>query len=239
MRNNKQIMLAAFAVVGLFAASAERVQAGEPGIVRISDSPNTPGAVQARTISTSAATISYGHAGCANCNGSGCNSCNSGRCSLCKLLHSHCLCSNSPDHGWGRPVKRPINRLPVLYQRYWPNAWNGQPGAGYASAGKNYYPSVYMPTDTTQLGYYYQGVPFWRPNPGMTPPVPWPGQWHRRECQTNQCGSGAYGQPAYGYGSGIAPSLRPVPKASGTPADSEDAPPAPKDQNETAFNVIR
>ena len=238
MRKNKQIMLAAIAVAGLFAASAESVSAGEPGIVRISDSPNgATASVQTEAFPTSASHISYGHAGCQNCGGNGCNSCGQGRCSLCNLLKSHCLCSNSPDHGWGRPVKRPINRLPVLYQRYWPNAWNGQQGAGYAPAGKNYYPMVYSPTDTTQLGFYYQGVPFWRPNPSMTPAVPWPGNWHRRECQGNQCGFRAYGQPV--YRNGATPTLRPIPKAADAPAEPEDPPPAPKDQNETALNLFR
>ncbi len=35
-----------------------------------------------------------------------------------------------------------------------------------------------MPTDTTQLGYYYQKVPTWVPVPGMIPPPPQPEEWH-------------------------------------------------------------
>lgn len=35
-----------------------------------------------------------------------------------------------------------------------------------------------MPTDTTQLGYYYQKVPTWAPVPGRIPPAPQPGEWH-------------------------------------------------------------
>ena len=40
-----------------------------------------------------------------------------------------------------------------------------------------------MPTDTTQLGYYYQTVPRWHPNPNMVPPAPNPRQWHQPLCQ--------------------------------------------------------
>ena len=35
-----------------------------------------------------------------------------------------------------------------------------------------------MPTDTTQLGYYYQHAPTWHAYPGMIPPVPRPVDWH-------------------------------------------------------------
>ncbi|MGH7128204.1 MAG: hypothetical protein ACREIV_06530, partial [Planctomycetaceae bacterium] len=32
-------------------------------------------------------------------------------------------CTYSPDHGWTRPTKRPIHRIPVQYSRYWPTGW--------------------------------------------------------------------------------------------------------------------
>src|SRR5690606_14167039 len=38
-----------------------------------------------------------------------------------------------------------------------------------------------MPTDTTQLGYYYQRAPQWMPTPGMIPPPPWPSNYTARE----------------------------------------------------------
>src|SRR5690606_31408820 len=39
-------------------------------------------------------------------------------------------------------------------------------------------PQVHMPTDTTQLGFYYQRVPTWAPVPGMIPPPPNPADYH-------------------------------------------------------------
>ncbi len=37
---------------------------------------------------------------------------------------------------------------------------------------------IYTPTDTTQLGYYYQRVPVWQRRNGMIPPVPHPEAFH-------------------------------------------------------------
>ncbi|MBW3540201.1 MAG: hypothetical protein KY476_08020 [Planctomycetes bacterium] len=104
-------------------------------------------------------------------------------------------CTHSPDHGWARPVKHPINRVPVLYNRWWPTRWYGEPGSGLAAV----YPTVYQPTDTTQLGYYYQRVPFWTQQPERLPAPPWPPQWHHRECPwlygTNHHGYAPYRGP--------------------------------------------
>lgn len=78
-----------------------------------------------------------------------------------------------PDHGYSVPAKFPLQRRGVEYENYFPPQWYG--------AGLTYqqnYPMVYMPTDTTQLGFYSQHVPFWRPNPNMLPPRPVPSQWH-------------------------------------------------------------
>jgi hypothetical protein len=75
-------------------------------------------------------------------------------------------------------MKYPIDRMSVQYLRYWPQSWYGQ---AQAQGNIPKFPMVYMPTDTTQLGYYYQRVPQWRPNLAMIPPMPWPSQWHRRE----------------------------------------------------------
>src|SRR5690606_22022975 len=50
---------------------------------------------------------------------------------------------------------------------------------------------VYMPTDTTQLGYYYQHVPYWLPRPNAVPPAPRPADWHVSMCQLE-----THGHPA-------------------------------------------
>lgn len=96
----------------------------------------------------------------------------------------------SPGHGFRRPEVVHIQRSPVEYRRYWPSKWYGEPGSGIDN--RFVYPMVYTPTDTTQLGYYYQRVPTWRPNPAMIPPRPWPSQWHRREVGPMGMGYGTY-----------------------------------------------
>ena len=242
MRKSQPIILAAFA--GLITAAAGQSSAGEPGIVRISDSRRAAGAAQAEAIPASAQHITHSQ--------SGCNNCGAGNCDGAGYSNGGAFSSRyrkyPPDHGWGRPIKRPINRLPVMYQRYWPNAWYGQPGSGYHGANVNYYPAVYMPTDTTQLGYYYQRVPFWRPNPSMTPPVPWPSQWHKRECGATPF-SGRYATAAYGGSrcasgqcgqatgdSPATPNLQPVPETAPMPQDNPPVPQSPA--NDTAENLI-
>lgn len=84
------------------------------------------------------------------------------------------MCTFSPDHGFSPPVKRPIFRSPVVYRKAFPDEWTGAPQAGAPVK----VPTVYMPTDTTQLGYYYQHVPYWLPRPGAIPPAPQPEAWH-------------------------------------------------------------
>ncbi len=97
-------------------------------------------------------------------------------------------CNFSPDHGWSPPTQTPIVRVPVEYQRYWPTHWTGEPRSGEPrSAGEKpipRYPTVFMPTDTTQLGYYYQRVPQWKAVNAALPPEPWPAHWHCRGCPT-------------------------------------------------------
>ena len=94
-------------------------------------------------------------------------------CGTCSCSHGG-TCGGSSCHGWGRPIKQPIHRDPVEYTQYWPQKWYGQAGSGVSAAV--HYPMVYMPTDTTQLGYYYQRVPQWRPNSAMTPATHFHGQ---------------------------------------------------------------
>lgn len=136
-------------------------------------------------------------------------------------LHCHCPKYHWPDYGYARIQKNPIHRMPVQYYRYWPARWYGEPGSGIAPHALRF-PVIYTPTDTTQLGVYYQQVPQWLPNPAMLPPAPWPTQWHRRECAY-------YGS---GYDRGYA-MQGPVSESSGpTPVENlqkaaEPAPPPP------------
>ncbi|SFI16862.1 hypothetical protein [Planctomicrobium piriforme] len=105
-------------------------------------------------------------------------------------------------HTFSPPVKRPIYRTGVAYNKMWPNSWTGQPGV---QGTPQRYPTVYMPTDTTQLGYYYQHVPYWQPRAGMIPPPPVPSQWHTTVAQTTH-----YGHPG-GLILGTAPTATPLP----------------------------
>ena len=99
-----------------------------------------------------------------------------------KAIEKWALCPNyyilPPDYGWNAPVKVPVVRRGVTYYRYHPDQWygTGTPPAGMYRS----YPQVYSPTDTTQLGYTYQQVPYWQPA-NRLPPPPVPSQWHVRE----------------------------------------------------------
>jgi len=85
-------------------------------------------------------------------------------------------CSHSPDHGYSIPGKWPIHRRGVQYNSYYPAQWLGTNGV--TLGGGVVYPMVYQPTDTTQLGFYGQHVPFWHPQPNPLPARPIPAQWH-------------------------------------------------------------
>ncbi len=67
-----------------------------------------------------------------------------------------------PDFGWAPPDKMPVRREYVEYQKYHPETFYGMKGGGLKSS----YPVIGQPTDTSQLGYYYQKVPQWQPIPG-------------------------------------------------------------------------
>lgn len=132
----------------------------------------------------------------------------------------------SPGHGFRRPEVIHIQRNPVEYRRYWPSKWYGEPGSAIDASAA--FPMVYTPTDTTQLGFYYQRVPTWRPNPAMIPPRPWPSQWHRREI-----GPGYYGtygevittEPVQSAPQEISPPIQSQPVA---PPATPVVPPAPQ-----------
>ena len=83
-------------------------------------------------------------------------------------------CKRSPDYGYSPPAKYPLHRRGIEYNHYFPANWYGA-GADYSQSQA---PMVYQPTDTTQLGYRYQHVPFWQPMPNRLPPRPIPAQWH-------------------------------------------------------------
>lgn len=116
---------------------------------------------------------------CPSCPGycrTGCDDC------CLKAIEKWALCPSyyilPPDYGWNSPVKVPVVRRGVTYYRYWPEQWHG---TGSPAAGQyRSYPQVYSPTDTTQLGYTYQQVPYWQPA-NRLPPPPVPSQWHVRD----------------------------------------------------------
>lgn len=78
------------------------------------------------------------------------------------------------ETGFTPPARFPVERIPVQYLRYYPARWYGLPGSTLPAVA----PQVHMPTDTTQLGYYYQRVPTWMPVPGMIPGPPNPAHYH-------------------------------------------------------------
>ncbi|MEZ6052009.1 MAG: hypothetical protein R3C02_11560 [Planctomycetaceae bacterium] len=140
-----------------------------------------------------------GHGGCGYGAGCGrhmkCGVCGSGCCTNpchAKLMHTlhwlspyHAGCTYSPDHGWAPPGHFPCQRTAATYRNWFPNSWTGQP----SNVDPNFrYPMVYQPTDTTQLGYYYQRVPQWQPRAGMIPPTPNPDEFHTPDYGTHYNG---------------------------------------------------
>ena len=206
--------LLAAVVLGLSSAATTELRADDQspvGVVRITDKGGaTPQAAGAATNGQQ----------CDNCDGGG-NDCHRGSSSHCpvRTMLRRDGVTYSPDHGFRRPVVEHIQRDPVEYHRYWPTKWYGEPGSGLATGS---YPMVYTPTDTTQLGYYYQRVPQWRPNPGMIPPRPWPSDWHRREVCNNcdDCREGRMTEQPQ-------KSPTPEPAAPATPPQSLPPTPAP------------
>jgi hypothetical protein len=87
-----------------------------------------------------------------------------------------CATKGFPDAGWNPPAHQPVNYDGAWYGSYLPQNAYGTPGGGFIAN----YPSVYQPTDTTQLGYYYSKVPTWQTRSDMIPPIPHPGSFHAR-----------------------------------------------------------
>jgi hypothetical protein len=187
---------ATLAVGGLLTFESAALHAQDDdveGIIRISDCVDGGAAAAAGPCN------SCPQGNCQACPSGGCRSgCRSGACGrgcfrCCGHIH-HFLawldpngpCTVSPDHGWSPPAKQAIWRRGVPYTKFFPDGWTGNAaGAPTMRVGH-----VYMPTDTTQLGYYYQHVPYWQPNWGMIPPAPNPLQWHRPLCGNGMCGNG-------------------------------------------------
>jgi len=120
-------------------------------------------------------------------------------------FNPHGMCVHSPDHGWAPPGKMHTpHPQQVAYRKSFPDAWSGQPGVGVVGGPRPV--QIYTPTDTTQLGYYYQAVPRWHAYRGMVPGVPDPRQWHRDLCQGKGapgCKNCQNGQAAVGQGEQI------------------------------------
>lgn len=162
--------------------------------------------------------------GCPQCSHFGpcANGCHAHKCThhihqILDILNPCGACTHSPDHGYAVPTKVPAYRRGVAYQKYFPDAWMGHQTPDMT--GMQRAPVVYMPTDTTQLGYYYQQVPQWRPVRGMVPPAPNPKQWHLNcHLQGQGCPQGAVGGEVY---STVAPT--PV-HDNGVPGDVIEAP---------------
>ena len=146
---------------------------------------------------------------CRSCQGQGCRSCQHGSCGnggmhhnghvwqFINWFHPFGQCPHSPDYGYAPPGKvRTPHPQQVAYRKGFPDSWTGQQGAGMGMGGPRPV-SVYMPTDTTQLGYYYQATPRWQARQGMVPPTPTPSLWHRQMCQGQACQS-CRGQAAGG-----------------------------------------
>lgn len=130
--------------------------------------------------------------------------------------HHSCPDFVPPDSGWNEPGRRPIRRSWVPYHQFFPASWTG----AATPAPQQRAPLVYMPTDTTQLGYYYQHVPTWHSYAGMIPPVPRPADWHY-----------IYHPPVYGNG-------QPTPQVAPTPVPDNVEPvkPAPAVPDSTTID---
>lgn len=165
---------AAMLAVPAGASMAHAQDSSTPGIVRISDSKPRLVAQPASFHGHRQAAV-YGNGG--NCPTGDCQNgnCRNGNCQSGHGCFGERYCGkNSPDHGYSPPAKYPLHRRGVPYTNNFPNQWYGLPGSELAGG----YPMVYQPTDTTQLGFYYQHVPYWQPNRNMMPQRPVPAQWN-------------------------------------------------------------
>lgn len=184
----KLALIAMGALASLTSWAGQSVAEDSEGIVRICD--QVPGQshsggpnCQSGRACRSGSGYGYGHGYCGN-----------GQCGYGGLrrngyvyqfldwFNPRGMCTHSPDSGYAPPGKlHTPHPQQVAYLKGFPDSWTGQ--QGYAGEGGPRPVSVYMPTDTTQLGYYYQAAPRWQARQGMIPPLPIPSQWHRDFCQ--------------------------------------------------------
>jgi hypothetical protein len=197
-----------WAVITLFGMVAGAANADDAGIYRVSDTPAQSSAPAA----TPAPAGSNGVVSDASYDGT----CDDGG-------GHRCYC---PTRGFHPPTIAPVYRDAVVYYHYWPAKWYGQPGWNLQPQ----FPQIYMPTDTTQLGFYYQRVPQWLPNPAMYPPAPRPSDWHRRVSYTDElsCNANA-GMVVTTTPSSPTPAAVPTPANGPAPA----APPPPSATNDS------
>ncbi len=147
-------------------------------------------------------------------------------------------------HYWDRSSARqvppwnpriyPVYRVPVQYLRYWPQRWYGDPRRGVSSS-QPYAPMVYQPTDTTQLGYYYQHAPSWQRNPGMLPAGPHPRRYHQFDFSWRGAAADRYGYPHGSHGGAVIQSAPDSSMKNSTPSGpKQTVPPSPTDLNKSA-----
>lgn len=106
--------------------------------------------------------------GWGNRGGGYCSTCNGGG-----LFGQGCRHGLAMGQAWVRPPATwGLARSPNVYNYYWNAQLTGTP-PGVVQAGVQY-PMVYQPTDTAQMGFYYQSVPRWQYRPNMLPPAPAP-----------------------------------------------------------------
>jgi hypothetical protein len=228
---NQLMITALLVILGSESSGFAQQGANSVGVVRIS-SPRTSSLVQPASSQSVQQTgghgMGYSQAPCqsGNCptgNGYQVGGCPTGNCPTGGCPTGNCprgcrggcfqgkfgeyYCKHSPDYGYSPPAKYPLQRRGVQYQNRFPTQWYGA-GADYSGS---YAPMVYQPTDTTQLGYKYQHVPFWQPMPNRLPPRPIPAQWNitapsvQASRYTNGAFPGYMGANAYYAGVASAP----------------------------------
>lgn len=214
MKSLTRIALAAWAAAILISGPASRSASADPGVYHISDGLGEPRYLPG----TNQVRYSGGAYGVGGCGAYG-------------YLGS--AINGFPMHPYVKgavwlPSIHPVQRDPVLYQRWWPHRWYGMPGGGIARDAMRA-PVVYVPTDTTQLGYYNQRVPFWTPRPGMYPTAaPDPTMLHNytRPALGHRWyyGSHYYGVPQHVPGTSVG-------NAKDSKSSNGDAKPAPKNDD--------
>jgi hypothetical protein len=167
--------------------------------------------------------------------------CPSGHCFGGGGLFGHgCRHGSASGYAWVRPPATwGLSRTPNTYRYY----WNTQL-AGIPSQGGQQFPMVYQPTDTTQMGFYYQSVPRWQYRPEMLPPPPAP-NWPLGMNSAYGNGGGYGGTYGAGYGGGApvtsptyAPTnAQPIPATQAAPTEPQAPAVAPPPPAEPAVNV--